>query len=356
MSGKNTETNLEREIKEELRDSLGHNNIKLPGLMTFEEKGDCIVMRFNEERSIGLGKGKLNMQNVNAAFEGWAVAIYAHYVRKESNPYQFIELDIDSEINIEEVDFQNNQCGHYARFLYRILRFHEQYDWFKLSDKLEKAKEKFEEFLKSSVLINNYPKTEGKEADTIEDDTEDDTEQSMTEHKVEQLMLGSKKEELCKNLKIDLNTVIYNQFPVGLFKNEVNDKNRFFTGGKSAIDLWSVADNNFYMMELKYANKMVGIITEAFFYINFVRDLLSVNAAFHLNQEDASCRGYNEFKKAEKNMKGFTAVLLADEFHPLVSQDVVEVLNENTTKGKDEKIEYKKIKYNSMTDIHISFE
>ena len=130
---------------------------------------------------------------------------------------------------------------------------------------------------------------------------------------------------------------MYRQLPVGLFEGEVAEKNMVFTGAKSAVDLWNISDDEFRVYELKTENKMVGIVTEAFFYSNYFYDFL-VSGAFTLNRGAECDRGYPELLSAKINK--IVGVLLADEFHPLINSETVKLLN-----GNNLNIEYVSARY-----------
>lgn len=72
---------------------------------------------------------------------------------------------------------------------------------------------------------------------------------------------------------------------------------------------------------------MVGIVTEMFFYSNYFYDLLTVNGMFTLNTKSDGDRGYSELKNAE--IKKVVGVFLADDYHPLVNNILIDCLNQN---------------------------
>ena len=114
-------------------------------------------------KAVGLGKGDaVNMQDNAAAFEAWCFIIKAYTNIKNLK----IMLDIDGVVNDRYVGGIPSN-GHLGRFLYRILKFKEQYaTWFSLSDELEAMRKKFADFLSSGEFVNNEP---SKEAEDDED-------------------------------------------------------------------------------------------------------------------------------------------------------------------------------------------
>ena len=139
---------------------------------------------------------------------------------------------------------------------------------------------------------------------------------------------------------------------MGLFIGEKGRDTAVFTNGHSAIDLWNRYDNTINVIELKTHNRMIGIITEIFFYSNYMLDLVCDDGLFKL-AEGGTERGYNELEKGLKNVNG---ILLADDdknggFYPCVDDDkVLEILNDN---GKDN-LDYFKAKYHITISVDVS--
>lgn len=327
-----------KEILSELKKV--NNKVKLPQNIDFQLENRKIWV-FLKSNAVGLVEnGKYtNMQENYAAFEGWAVAIKAFCSEKT----EFFKSDkwdgtIVLDVKIGELPdfFIGKEQGHYARFLYRALRFSETYDWFSLSEKLEKVVQDFDtNILKQKTLMNNPPKGE-----VVEHETEDKNKsKKIDEKKVEYDFKEHPKlfQGVMRQAGIDwMGETINRQLPCGLFlassQKEVRTKNAVFTGRKSAIDLWSYyqKDNKNVMtvVELKTKNKMIGMITEIFFYANYCRDMFGENACFHknLNKKQKLYRGYEQL--IDHDINHIEAVMLADEFHPLINDKVIEVLNQ----------------------------
>ena len=130
--------------------------------------------------------------------------------------------------------------------------------------------------------------------------------------------------------------IIYHQLPVGVKQDGIS----FFAGSKAAIDLWGMNENELTIIELKYENELVGIISELFFYASLMRDIVlgrisKPNAV--LSHEKAL---YNNIEK----MSVIHARMLADVYHPLVDYEhVFMLLNDN--KLKNVKIDFDKSLY-----------
>ena len=101
----------------------------------------------------------INMQDNRACFEAWCLIIKA----KASDSDLKIELDVR---DITEADYDGNlpKNGHLGRFLYRILKFSEQYTmWFKLAPTLEALKDNFKIYLAGHSFVANEPVKEAEE-------------------------------------------------------------------------------------------------------------------------------------------------------------------------------------------------
>lgn len=126
--------------------------IKLPKGFLFSEENGVLTMTFQTKRGFGLDRSPCNMQENGAAFEGWALAVYVHYLDRKGR----VCLDIPE--NLPEPDESlYTKYPHFSRFLYRAIRFSEQYPWFQLSGRLEALTKAFERFLNRYHFTNNLP-------------------------------------------------------------------------------------------------------------------------------------------------------------------------------------------------------
>lgn len=293
-------------------------------------------------KAVGLGKGDaVNMQDNAAAFEAWCFIIKAYTNIKNLN----IMLDIDGVVNDRYVGGRPSN-GHLGRFLYRILKFKEQYGtWFSLSDELEAMRKSFAEFLSSGKFVNNEPSKEA----------EDDEDVLGTEGYIEtrfcadnsrgKMILGFENKDVVRN----------RQLPVGLFEKEKSDGTAVFTGKKSAIDFWVLDGNEFNIYELKAKNKMVGILTEIFFYSNYMRDVywhksLETKRNVEILNPQKTDRSYDKLCDGINNITKITGWILADEFHSLIKDDVINMMNDNGIKSE---LQYDKKQYDLTIDINV---
>lgn len=274
-----------------------------------------------------------NMQNDCNAFEGWSIILFTALKDEYKNIKIQLCLDNYTDMESNEID------GHMARFLYRAERFCKQYPWFELSNDLDKVLNVKGAVFHEAEYINNFPKGDAGVKDTDIKDIH------VNENVIEiALAEGSKlREVIGKEKRLAFgNNPVYRQLPVGLFKNEVKNENRVFTGGKSAIDLWSWNGDTFHVVELKTQNQMIGIITEIFFYANFMRDFL-VKKTFKLNKS-GKARGYEHILNHREEFKKINGIMLADKYHPTLEkkEEILDVMNDNNNAG----IRYYKIGYN----------
>lgn len=333
-----------KEAEKILKDDLGVKSLRsFPRDITIDyDDSKHILTMTLLPKAVGLGKGDaINMQDNAAAFEAWCFIIKAYTNIKNLK----IMLDIDGVVNDRYVDGIPSN-GHLGRFLYRILKFKEQYGkWFFLSDVLEAMRKNFADFLSSGEFVTNEPSKEA----------EDDKDVLGTEGYIEKrfcdddslgkLILGFSGE----------NVVINRQLPVGLFKGEKSDGTAVFTGKKSAIDFWLLYNNELNIYELKANNKMVGILTEIFFYSNYMRDVywhnsLETKQNVRICNTQKTDRSYNKLCNGIKNITKITGCILADEFHPLITDTVISIMNHN---GTENELQYDKKQYDLNIDIQV---
>ena len=273
----------------------------------------------DEKKLILLVKNKgltANMQDNEAAFESWAIAL-KYYLK-----------DIET-ITIDwERDFSNGEDGflHYNRFVYRLAKFVQTYSWARSAKTIPAI---------PTMLYCNVGTEEAASAD---------------KHS-----LGSEGWLECKYVEehsMDYD-VINHQFPVGIFHEKVSRTTHYTTGGKSAIDIWAIKDDCLSIFELKKpGNKDLGIISELMFYTNIVDDILSHRIMYEEESEDVkdavkdNIRGFKKFYEAyEKGtINKIESIFLADNLHPLLSDELIDFINDSPRwKYKNISFKHKKI-------------
>ena len=259
----------------------------------------------DELMSIKLSKSCVlsNMQEDGSAFEGWILCILSKLPGGLVNQIK---------ISWEPIE-ESEKNGHYYRFIYRLLKFQKKFTNFncELSNEIE-INNFIIDYDKSLVI--NYPKSASKDVD------------KESEAYIERRFKNSKK--IYRDLKFDF---INHQLPVGIFKNAVSKENALFTGGKSAIDLWGTINDELWIFELKFKNAKVGVITELLFYMWIMEDVFIDKWIKYpqLSPKELS-KSVRDFDKLyEKEISKIIGVLLVDRFHPLVTEKVISLINEN---------------------------
>lgn len=281
----------------------------------------------------------INMQDTKACFEAWCLIIKAK--TKTSNPGLKIELNVNG-ITVASYHGGKPANGHLGRFLYRILKFSEQYaGWFQLSPILDNLKNNFKTYLDSHKFVTSAPSGGPKK----------DIANYNLESYVEYLFCDSISAQK-DILGLSSGTTIDRQLPVSLFDATKSNTTGVFTGGKSAIDFWAVDGDTINVYELKSDNPMVGIITEIFFYSNYVHDVFISNSLDHgkghvttLKDKEETYRSYDKIggKKvkgimlSDSNRKGWHSSLDA-----LSRTEIKEIMNEN---DMSEAIQYEFLEY-----------
>lgn len=333
-----------KEAEKILKDDLGVKSLRsFPKNINVHYYNDSeyILTMTLSSKAAGLDKG-VNMQDNAAAFEAWCFIIKAYTNIKNFK----IMLDIDGVVNDRYVGGIPSN-GHLGRFLYRILKFKEQYGkWFLLSDELEAMRKNFADFLRRGEFVNNEPSKEAEDDEDVLGTAEGYVEKRFCDDDSDgKEILGFKGK----------NVVMNRQLPVGLFKDEKSDATAVFTGKKSAIDFWLLYNNELNIYELKAKNKMVGILTEIFFYSNYMRDVywhksLETKPNVRICNTQKTDRSYNKLCNGIKNITKITGCILADEFHPLITDAVINIMNHN---GTGNELQYDKKQYDLKIDIQV---
>ena len=284
----------------------------------------------------------INMQDTRACFEAWCLIIKA----KTSNPGLKIELDVGGITNASYPGGQPAN-GHLGRFLYRILKFSEQYkQWFELSPALEKIKKNFKNYLDTNKFETNAPLNEA----------ETDLDKLLNkglEGYVEQLLVDTGRHKT-KILKLSsASAIVGRQLPVGLFVGTKAKDHMVFTGGTSAADFWAVDGDTVKVYELKSRNPMVGIITEIFFYSNYVCDVfIEKGNTMNPHKPKKYYRNYDKIKG--KKVQGIM-LSNSDGWHPSLDEStrrtLTDIMNSNGTAGI---IQYVFFEYNFNMRIEVT--
>ena len=259
---------------------------------------------------------KANMQDDEAAFESWAIAL-KFYLKDKVNT---VIIDWERDLTKGEDGYY-----HFNRFVYRLAKFVQTYSWARSAKTIPYI---------PSLLYCNVPNQEAADITKYEDESEGWLECKYVD-------IHSKKYD-----------AIARQLPVGLFEGKISRDTHYTTGGKSAIDIWAIKGHCLSIFELKKPNnKSLGIISELIFYTNVLDDIMSHRIMYEENGKTQNAiqnntRGFESLYKAYSTgaINSIEAIFLADELHPLLSEELIEFINESV-RLKDKNISFKHKKY-----------
>jgi hypothetical protein len=242
-----------------------------------------------------------NMQTDKVAFEGWIICLYSWM----SGRIKKVELEW-----AQTKDVSNK---HYNRFLFRVLQFKKMYKWFSVSKINSVDVQSFMKKISNPDLKINYPKAIKRSS--ISARKREDYIESLFVNKYSNLVRD----------KFELST-FNQQLPVGVFDRFVKGNAYFFSGQKSAIDLWGVNGEELSIFELKFKNKKVGIISELLFYLGLMQAVFMTQEIQY--PKEALDINFRDFEKLySKKFKKLTGYFLIDELHPLIVDDVIILIN-----------------------------
>lgn len=300
---------VRKDILRQLREGTNNENIKLPSALKFLRKeGACVI-------SMSSDLVTANLQTDGAAFEGWALAT-KRWLGEE-------EPDVEIHLHWEPPEEAGEKAKrHYERFLYRVIRFTEIADWFKVGDRCETFLEA------SSVLERDGNEWIARKSLFINAPSErNDDDASKEEIKVEKYFCDQENNLL---EQIGWRGELERQIPMGIFRDEVrgDDKHRVFPGHKAAIDLIAFDRNkagDIALFELKRLDAggrrrspMIGALSEVLFYSHVVRDI--GKGYFFYEPGDEKDENIKDLLAANKTVYGY---ILAERIHPLLDDDEV---------------------------------
>lgn len=289
------------EILKELKKITSNKDLRFPEALDIESNDGVLSLTMTTN---GL---KENMQENPAAFEGWAIAIKA------------IAPDLAKEVHIKWHGMglkQGTEYNHYRRFLYRVIRFKESYDWahnMPLDTEAENDKNIISSELSDWVV--NYP------------DSESQKEASKAEAALERQL----KDLLSKHLQH-----VDHQLPMGLFNSYKSTVTERTPRQGSQIDLWSISEDTFTVYELKNDNnRKVGIISELMFYVNVIKDLSEGTLHFDQSAEKSNYRSFKSVYEAfcSNGIHNVVGVFLTNDLHSMLKlgrTNLFSILNNNT--------------------------
>ena len=288
------------EILTQLRKYTSNKHLQFPEALDIESTDGKLSLTMTTK---GLQE---NMQENPSAFEGWAIAIKAiipKLAEKVVIKWQGVGIE------------QGTSYNHYRRFLYRVIRFKDSYEWasyMPLDNRAQKDIIDISSEISSWVL--NYP----------------DSESQKEAFKAEATLERQLKTHLSKHLKH-----VDHQLPMGLFHSSKSTANERTPRQGSQIDLWSISEDTFTVYELKNDdNRKVGIISELMFYVNVVKDLSEGKLRFDQNATKSDYRSFKTVYEAFHSnlIHNVEGVFLTNDLHSMLKlggTKLFSILNDN---------------------------
>ena len=200
-----------------------------------------------------------NMQDNDAAFEAWALALLLHC------NVRTVKIGMGS---------TPGSGPHYERFLYRLKRFSEllpdlvKADWPVGPRALEITEKK--------RLLNQPNERYDPPNEELEKRMLAASAAAPSESVLEKALEVS--HAFLEHFNLDK---VMRQWPVGLFDGLIAKGSEIFTGRKSAIDLIGTRGKTLVLFELKKAgNRQAGAVSELLFYANVMRDAIGNDPRF----------------------------------------------------------------------------
>ncbi len=245
-----------------------------------------------------------NMQKDGTAFEGWALVLYRW-------------LDEVKHVKISwqlPKDASENQMQHYQRLLFRAKKFSDAYSWVDIDPANKGCFTQWIFDSEAKFIVNIPSKLRSRNFNERKELAQ------YTESQLEEFILSTP--EVLKQFQSKLNLKhVDNQLPVGVFNGKKSNATKIFTGGKSAIDIWGINnDDEICLFELKTTkNNKVGALTEMLFYSFFIQNVSNKKFEFHQH----NYLGLDDIT----NAKGINSYLLAPNSHPLLDSKVFSLMN-----------------------------
>jgi hypothetical protein len=263
----------------------------LPADITFTIIGYDVKMHISANSVIK------NMQDNTASFEGWALIL------KRWGKFENVVLSWGEPVTDTKKELEN-----YQRFLFRVEKFCAYfYSWFSLDSNASQylLKLKTNEIL---TLYVNQPHPKRKPSDPKRPE-------GILENEFVNSILSSDLMNIINARYLD------RQLPVGLFFDDVHEKNSIFPHRKSAIDIWGLSKKDeLILMELKTENNnTVGIISEILFYCYFMDEVRKGRFKYKLPVSD----NLNEISVTKKVI----GYLLSPLLHPLLDPQIITFVN-----------------------------
>ncbi|GKU29297.1 hypothetical protein [Clostridium folliculivorans] len=285
---------LERLIREEFKKTDPEPNsksgIKLPSSFEYLRNNGSLYLKVKE------AAGK--MQDDCGAFDSWALAI------KNWVP----EIN---EIILKWEKPQNILDSNYQRFLYRVEKSTEIFDWLKVDITCKNLLQDLVIKKDLVYLVNEPTQDEKKDAEK-------------GEATYERLFMHDYKDILANAVGMT-NSIFHNQLPCGVFKDRIDSENRIMIG---FIDIWGLNEEAkvFNLFELKKPDENpISIISEAFFYAMVRKSILDKQFEYEDKPRLKNFRGIIDLISSKHDH--INVHLLASKLHPLIDSKMLVLIN-----------------------------
>lgn len=301
------------EIIKQLRIYSKVSGVSLPRDIEFSIKNGVLRVYINNALK--------NMQVDSAAFEGWIITLKAWLFRE----IKYVVLNFEEPVDLSG-QYGNSEACHYNRFLYRINNLLRLFpNWFFLNESKTHVVNDFMNWLKSGNCLLNHSLQE--RISVINTDK--------MERQIESWFVfeNEGKDQLCNYWNIAKDK-LFNQLPIGVFYEKIAARNAIFTRGASAIDIWGVGDDQqtIHLIELKCGgNKGIGVISEMLFYTAVIYDTcIAEKNIFTFGKYGTAddTKDMNAIKNGGNKFKRLCSHILAEQYHPLFSDDVITLLRD----------------------------
>jgi hypothetical protein len=326
-----------KDILKRFKDISDNKHLLLPRDMDFFRANNVQLIKMNRKPEKIREPSKIDLQTDGEAFEGWAIAIKRWLGDEEG--------DLEVRLCWEPLAKKKERNSHYQRFLYRVIRFSEMFDWFKVAqncvDHVQQA---------SRVLnLDGTPKSLGQpllvQVPGSIKDVSPPKAQNTRELSEKQIEVKFENEPHLILDKIGWEGKLKRQVPIGVFNGVIksnsndNDDTRVFPGVGARIDLVCFGTRDrLALFELKKSHNhgkpvtpKIGALSEVLFYSHVIRDLNSDIAVFKY-EEGAKWK----FLDALTSAKSVYGSMLAYGIHPLLNDGEVFTLL-NSSFGKTAK-------------------
>ena len=256
------------------------SRVSFSSYVDVEKIDDLVVLKLSSKSLID------NMQSDASAFESWALIIRAAF----ESVGIFVRIRIDGE-KLDELP--NRDKNHYNRFLYRIGKFVDIFEWAYTDD-----------FSEEIAIFNNAHTNMVLNVPTQEAKKEAEKGEATMER------------EFCIDNK-SLFDCLDHQLPVRLFDDGIGETAAVTAGG--FVDAWAIIGNTVYIFELKLGdNRKVGAIAELMFYVNVISDVMTQKIQILSNSQ---YRSFDKLKELydSRGCQNVVGRIIAKKSHPLVA-------------------------------------